>query len=698
MANITPLIKKFKKSTFITFQSASEDFTFTSDNPTRKMRFSNFALLDIPPIQQQTGFKNNIQFNTVEGAFSAGLSQASPTPENTKYDLSESLQNYLLNIETLLISKDTYNSNLDQTVAERVFFKWLKELGAIRFRDTAGEKSSVIATEPRWVEHSDNSTTAKGDLYSRVVRYIGTIDAEGVHRTNNNSYREIYIYVPTEAGYTPHVMFKTTSDENYYPSMVIHRSIVSNIEYIAGRNESQNPSAAGLRTLAFYDQDADFGTYTYDINDGTGTIWFEPLAQNVNSYFTDSVFTDSSTDKITRTYQSKSVTWKRNRLDGIGLDFDIENYKWFSQNPSATSINEFNLSSLSDSFKFNAVAIYYDVYDPTNTNPDGSYIVLAKNLFGVLFLNDVSLIGGSPQIQEISKIKPNKISGDQGNAYGIKLNLKFDISSDTVDGWDYQIDVDPFNTQAMETFMGAMTFMQMVGRKYDDLLTKTNVLLSNYETLSNVLLSNEDKSDILKQLNDLTETVSLIGSTEGVTSLISKLSDKVDSILKGNTTIGLDFFFDLIPSDGLGMKIENKQLYFTNKRQQYPYFSEVNIDVSEVNKKNKKNTIKLEDNTTLIYHRNNGESKIASANVHIYINDYKGWQNGQTLKISIDHPINFNGFGVIIYTDSKNSLQNNEAYSKIVTVIEPKYIINDKPVIEITCINNKTLDFVSNIK
>jgi hypothetical protein len=118
--------------------------------------------LDIPPIQTPINGKNDIQFNTIEGSFINGLSTNTPPPEGDRTDLAESLQNYLLNLETLIIRSDSYNPSLDLNPSERIFFKWLKEIGAIRYKNADASKLSSN-TLVRFEEEQDNDNIANGN-------------------------------------------------------------------------------------------------------------------------------------------------------------------------------------------------------------------------------------------------------------------------------------------------------------------------------------------------------------------------------------------------------------------------------------------------------------------------------------------------------------------------------------------------------
>ena len=216
---VAPLIKPIQtqKGMFYTFQSAIEDLSLTFNNNTNKFRFSKFALLRIPeigiPISMETD--NKVQFLAPgETPIMNGLS----TSQNI--NLANSFQNYALNFESLLISQASYKREKKLNVSERVFWKWLKELGAVRWRDanTAEVIQTLPAGEKRWAEDWYDPTQSN---YDRVVKYIGEIDVVNSVRNKDNSYSELYIHVPTNVGSTPTVLFNSKPDENYGPGMLI---------------------------------------------------------------------------------------------------------------------------------------------------------------------------------------------------------------------------------------------------------------------------------------------------------------------------------------------------------------------------------------------------------------------------------------------------------------------------------------------
>ena len=153
---------------------------------------------------------------------------------NANIDFSQSFQSYCLNLESTITGDDNYNSSLKQNVSERIFFKWLKEIGAIRFSPASSSQVSpaldqntvVISndlplTQKRYVEGdaaygTTGSYGMTGAPYNRVVQYVGNLDIVNSVRNSTNAYSEIYVYIPTKDGNTPYVLFKNVVDENYY--------------------------------------------------------------------------------------------------------------------------------------------------------------------------------------------------------------------------------------------------------------------------------------------------------------------------------------------------------------------------------------------------------------------------------------------------------------------------------------------------
>lgn len=681
----TPLVRKLSQNgTLITFESSIDDYNYYRNSPNKGFRFSYFTLLDIPPIQTPINGKNDIQFNTIEGSFINGLSTNTPPPEGDRTDLAESLQNYLLNLETLIIRSDSYNPSLDLNPSERIFFKWLKEIGAIRYKNADASKLSSN-TLVRFEEEQDNDNIANGNLYSKLVRYIGTIDAEGNNRSNQNSYQEVYIYVPSESGFTPNVIFKTVSDENYHEAMIIKKSGTTNLEYIDGRDSSSDPTSAGLTTKAFYDMDVSSGI-TYILNSNPNETWFDfAKSSGPDIYVTDPVFSSATNDIITKTQGSKSVSNIRSRLDGVMIDFDKSTYKYFKQNPTH-NFSDFNNSNSSGSFGFNAVGIYYDIFD--KADPSKS----TQNLYGIIFIDDLSTLSTSGAIIPVfNKVKPDVSLRKQGNSYGIKLNLK--LSNDNLESVteSIQVSTNPNAGFSMDVFLKGMQIISKASKNLEDSISIINNMQTRIDELESLITNSSSATELSIKIEEIKTILDESIINSDLLDIINQQKTRIDEILAGNTSVSLSLLFDIKGMGGIkASKLDNK-LIIENIREEYNSIIGASF-LANGRELNTSNIIKLNKNSNLVYHKNNGQDIIATGNMILYIDDSTTtWNKNQSLKISLNDNIDFGSYSILIYTDSPNRMSNIKPYSKLIGIINN---IGDKKLFEIICIDNKNLDFI----
>lgn len=703
MTQITPYLRKLKKGYFLTFQSTGEDLTYTFNNSNLGFRFSKYALLNIPTIKRPINGENSIQFDAIEGVFTDGLSTATPPPEGDRIDLSQWLQNYMLNLETLIIRSSSYDADTKLNTAERIFWKALKETGAIRYKSAQNGTESSSDAPQRFTEELDNGSASAGNLYSRVVKCIGEIDVDSSHKSNTNSFKEVYIYIPTQSGHTPVVLFKSLDDANYYHGQTIKREDGLNLDYIAGRGPDDDPTYAGLSVEALYDMDVPWGTYNYMMNEEPGVIWFSDLTvQGPYAYFTDSTVNDCTNDIITRSKKdgSKTVTYLRNRLDSVMIDWSTTNYRYFEVHPLESNFAQYDASSASNSFEFNAILIYYDVYDTKSLDVDGNPTVYETNLYGILFPEDLAITsGGASKMETFAKVKPSKVLGDYGNGYGIKLNFKFDVVADNVQDLEVEVTVDPFNTFSMQLFAGTMQRIAQANENFENIIKNNIDLIAKINDLEGVILNSNNAQALQKQIDSINDVLADVTPNSDLLDLISKNTDAINQILQGQTTVKLSFALDLRPYDGLRLELVGDVLTFRNTRQEYNTVTEVNINTSPNQEVGVYNILKLGPDTSLYYHRNGGSSKVAQDNVRIFIDDSTNqWKTGQSIKIDCQDEISFGSYGALIYTDSSNRFKLTAPYNKLIGSISPNDIRTNKPVIEITCVSSITYDFIITIK
>ena len=719
----TPFIRPLQLTggTFYTFSSAAEDLSYTFNNTVNKFKFSKFVLLNIPEFQKPVYNENSIQFENIDTAFLDVATESFNlvNPDNLSPNLEISFQNYCLNLESTILSDTNYNSSLKRNVSERVFFKWLKEIGAIRFRNANSNEVSPsldqntisnfggFPTSQKRFTEEDTYSWGNGTptpRYSKVVQYIGECDIVNSVQNENNSYSEIYIHVPTSDGNTPLVLFKSVADQNYYPGKTWTNSPINpiNSEFLQGRTLEEGPIGPnGLPIIGIFDQSVlgNPKVISMDSAGSSGTSqWYNPK-QQANSYFTDENFFDTTTNQYLKYEEGAgtsghTVSYRRNNLDGIMVDFDPNSYKPIIDNPSINVIEEYNSSSDSSNFDFNAVMIYYDVYDPNNLQDSES------NLYGILFLNDIEATGiGTGKIPVFKKYKPDPITKLNGNSYGLKLNLKFDTS---VDNTGVEQSINDYSSFSMSLFMDSATVLQQAAGTLNDRTNSLIELQKKYEQLYDLVLNSNNGTTFDQRLttveNSLIANQALFNNSQDIMGLIERNYDMINSILKGATNINMSYNLDPIKQgDGINVdrSIPNK-ISISNNVQSYSIDSNYYFSLNPVGI----NNLILKPYSNYYKHKNSGLSITANNDIIIRIDDsLVKWTMGQTLRLVFDDPIILSSNNIYIYTDSIGlyplSDPSSMAYNILIGGFTQSSFVNsnNKPIFDILCIDDKNLIF-----
>lgn len=718
--SITPFIRpiQIQGGTFYTFSSASEDLGFTFNNDGKQFKFSKYALLNIPDIKRPTygalNHENFIQLDTIPGAFVDVVNA-----KTYNMMLAESLQNYVLNLETMLSSYETYDPNTLQTVSERVFFKWLKEIGALRFREASQVESPLTAG----LRFTEETTSEK---YSRVVQYIGEIDVVNSVKSKADAFSELYVHVPTKDGATPLVLFKSLQDANYFPGQNLINSPLDPLdtEYLYGRHYNQtNP--AGLVTTAFFDSDfsdyknfvganptspGQYELFVYDTGSSSYSQgwWFpypEPNSYWIQPAATSGTFDDPGNDslKISGTKDSTSVVdvfFQRSRLDGISLDFNIANYFPIASNPAIQSFSDFNGLADTPSFEFNAVLVYYDI---TNVSTGE----VATNLFGVLFLDNVEdTTTGGGFIPRLKKFKPNRITGLNGNAYGFKINLKFDINTEDAAIVTAVNEYAPFS---MQLFVDALNQLQGAADTLTSETSAIEALSTEVQNLQSMIYNGTDLQNLDQRLttveNQIATSMAALQNSQTIMELIQNNYNEIQNIYNNYTSVTMSYNTDVIVQ-GEGIIIDKStpnQVVIKNSEQAYTVGTAPIVNLLTdfaitpsawtlfVELKSFGNYLKISNNS----------NQVSDKDIHIYVNDSQHrWSNGQSFKFVVDHqyPIDMytqGSFDLIFYTDALDRLNTGQFYTKEIARISSSdfYSKNGSPQIEIICINKDSYTF-----
>lgn len=690
--SITPFLKTINSEggSFYTFPSAINDVSKSIANDNIEMVFSKYVLLNLPNFERLdfnsfSNYKNAFQLDTQDGAI-VNLNQSS----NLNRKLIESLQNYSYNIESLILSSNDYNSDIYQTVSERVFFKWLKESGVLRFRESNDLEKSSIQTDARFVEEDENLT---GNVqYSRVIQYIGDIDAVNHVSFKGDSFTEVYIYLPTDHGKTPTVLLKAFSDDNYQPGMVFRGSS----EYINGRS-STSVHPQGLNIFSFFDVDSQI-----DWTDPNSNWMNDPFPQqNINSYFTEpSTFEDASNSDI-RKYPADygnppgylGTAFRRSKLDGISIDFEASSYQQITAN-KFSSIADFNKSSLSSNFEFNAILVYYDIFDRNAIENKST------NLYGILFLDDIQQTLGGGFIPRERKIKPNSITGDNGNNLGFKINLR--VSPTAFQSGVRNI-INEYNNFSTSQFMEAVALLQSNISLFERLSRTITEMQSDIENLKSISYTQSSLSNLNDRIGSLENAFSSAGlirnNDNALLQLIAKTNKQVSSIIEGRVPIELSFQTEsfvnspFIKWEKSANKLKPvfdqntyKFQYFSDQNSViYEFDSDLNLDVS-----NLVLTSKIGSYTSMSRIK---PINTASSNIEIRLDDSDNkWKTGQSFKIIFDAELVLNGFSIDFRTDARAS-KSNTSYGVLIGSISNLDLISTTPIIEILCIDEVNYKF-----
>lgn len=519
---ITPFVKRMRTNggTIYTFSSAVEDIGLNINERNNVVKISHFALLDIPPINFDSSDLDRNFFNikAINGAFEYESDSASI--KDGRVLIAESFQNYALNLESNLLNRADYNPTLVRTVSERVLWKWLKETGAIRW-----DKDVSVSGTQYWSEELD----ADGSLgYNSIVKYVGLVSASNVRTDSFGTYNETYILVPTSHGQTD-AYFEIVEDDNYQHGM----EIGDLSENILGRASYTLPHPDGLAFTGYYDfvdSSTTIGAYTMTA-DGNPGWWytaegFDPASAN-NAYLTDtSSYITSGVYNVDLAYSggSDDFSFRRSKVDCLSLVFDLDKLKGIYGDTELTYDKMAIQNAVNDNFNFNAVLIYYTVYNSTQED------VLGRNLLGILFLDAPS---GSSQDIGISGISIPSLEKIQsgptgfGTSYSLRLNIKTDNM------------VDDTGATIVDMATSDQLYAEDWTAAFANLNTAVNLLVQNTSVIQNIsqeyIEVQTTQTQILNDLQALQYQVNDIGKDiKGTENAIAMFADGDDPLVESS--------------------------------------------------------------------------------------------------------------------------------------------------------------------
>ena len=453
--NRTPLIRPLRDNgaTMYVFPSAAEDIGLNIDNRVNNVALSHYALLNFKDQDADT--------------------------------YASDLQNYVMNCECTLLNQTNYNYQEYHTVSERVFWHW------------AIDRKHYVE-----FESYTNQTTSSGDPLKdyyiqlqkadpdRFVQCFGSIDAGNSLSTEFGMFNETYINIPTSYGNGP-VFFNTKAQD------IGEQNCVAGNQYSAtqpdgkleGRTQEQLDDLAIIDSEPVYDStNAEGGVYEIGYADGRHTKKayeivkdFNLIQTACNEHFNAGKTGDNRDDYIINSYDDVNVDTKRQFKD------------------------EYDITSKKCEFEFNAILLYYSVYD----QDDPTKSAYAINLFGIIFLN-------GPISGIIPTLTKRKSFGSEhtnffGNSYSFRVNLK------TMSVYD--------NTDAIINDNTTMT--SIYGSDFSDVVSNLNRAIDAMNTNVQSTMAIQDSYMRILRNNDETR------------EYVENISTKINALVNGSKTSAL---------------------------------------------------------------------------------------------------------------------------------------------------------------
>lgn len=643
----TPLVRipQEQGGTLYAFASAARDLTRAYYNPDINFEFSKFALAQLPQVATPAlGSTNNyVQFGNLFDASGAGYDDTSV--DNANVHFAQTFQNYALNFEQLILTDDDFDPTIFKSDAEQIFFKWLYEIGGIRWQ--AGTSQEVSSGYSRFLEHDES--TGIGTEYSKVIKYIGNIDVSNDKNYQGNTYNEVFINVPSVVGYTPEILFKSgvwnTTSVIYNPGT-----------YIEGR-AGQNHPDANLNVEALADSNQ-------------GEINFDP---NVEPSF--------------------------------GIEFDAAKYAKVIGNPELNSL--FDYAKLGGDFSFNAILVYYDIYSKSTTANKSTNlygILILDN-----FKEDPNQNGWYiPSLTKYKPNDITGLNGNSfALKLNVKFNSSLDnvgveknIDSFSTFSMDIFLDTTAALDQATKLLLSASNRYDTIAAKVVELenllLTSTQVgdfanKIQNLETaIEDAKLNYSNSSSLLqliqstnKRINQLLDGTVPSEVQYNIDVIKQGVGTELDKSVPGFITIKnkvhgyelIDAYnFDISNSSSANWSVGSK-IQLTNKF----IASQASSTAIWLRYKNYTNRINLwVDNTSTL-----------TSDLNIYIDDsITKWKVGQVLKFNFKTNLLLAGQKIKFITD-KNGVNG----WKVIGQVYESDLISNKPYIELICVDETNKSF-----
>lgn len=682
----TPIIRPMRQrgGTLYTFSSAIEDIGLNINESRNKVRLSHYVTLDIPN-GDEISSNNNLydsekdytinKFNvfTMPGAMWERLGMMDDKDNNDGYSqeysqlahqsIAQSFMSYALNMETVIRNSGKYDYTTSLSISERVFWKWLKECGAIRWTPYSVDKKNNYFIE--------GDSYIKDSLYSNVVKSFGLIDSVSQRSSDYGMYNEIFVNIPASFGYIKPIFFKQVSDENYSFNKAYSTTFTESLENYDSSKQNEMLTPEGLFNVPFFDYETEMNTWDGSImftresyNSDKGKYWFDNNSYSYGQesrgwYYTDKDLNIDNSPEINdvkltdkekelyfndlisvidnNDYNSFNYQILRSKLDCMSLELSLDNIKDILDDDSIESYDDLSMriDGLKEkNYEFNTLLLYYSIFD-NNDN------IIATNLYGVYFLDaPVNTVNGngsllSFELPRLSKKQSNGVGF--GTSYSFRINVR---TSSIYDNTDAIIHDNGSSENSLITDFNNVLYNLS---KSVDLLSKhvklTDKISNDYNDLRDIVIDTRDKlvladkkiSDILHEEITDAKFNNVTTKTLSVDEVI-KFSDNI--VISGDVNNIIEISEDKINING-NINVNDVSLNDLNAN---------NINVS--------NNVKIGSNFNLLTNDSNDSSGLVDVSI---LNILHGNDNSITIDIS-NNILKSNNINYISPTNNVNNL------------------------------------------
>ena len=156
-------------------------------------------------------------------------------------------------------------------------------------------------------------------------------------------------------------------------------------------------------------------------------------------------------------------------------------------------------------FEFNAIALYYDIYDKNDDTKKRT------NLYGILIIEDYnSIVAGVGELPLLKKYQPSNNSS--GNGFSFRMNLKFSNASNQVTS---EVTVNDYSTVSMELYSNALKRLTIMTDKVEEVLSITNTVKQDNDRLKTTIMNQQTVIDAIASIKTNSDRISLL-ETSGV--------------------------------------------------------------------------------------------------------------------------------------------------------------------------------------